>query len=111
MYHHDSNDLTCYGCTMVTMDVSVGIREPRLAVSIWRMYWCVLLVLYYSVSAEMLGYSYELDSPFSGVKNRAVPNIMMRSILLPLQTIRANIQVIIKRPRESPNQVQQLAVD
>lgn len=43
--------------------------------------WCVFLLLSLRVSAEMLGYSYELDTPYSGPKNRAVPNFMMRSVV------------------------------
>ena len=56
------------------------------------MLWMVT-VLSLSVSAEMLGYSYELDSPYTGVKNRAVPNVVVRSLVRPLQKMGRNIQV------------------
>ena len=51
----------------------------------------VLLLLAFSVSAEMLGYSYELDSPDSGVKNRA--RTSWDFVLVPLQRLISNIQV------------------
>ena len=55
----------------------------------------LLLLLALSVSAEMLGYSYELDSPHSGVKNRAGPGFLTRTFLLPLQRMVTNIQVCL----------------
>ena len=54
---------------------------------------CLFLFLSLRISAEMLGYSYELDTPYSGPKNRAVPNFMMRSVVLPLQRINQIIEV------------------
>ena len=60
----------------------------------WQMLKCVFLLFSLRVSAEMLGYSYELDSPYSGPKNRAVPNFMMRSLVRPLQRMRQNIEVL-----------------
>ena len=53
----------------------------------------MVTVLSLSVSAEMLGYSYELDSPYTGVKNRAVPNVVLTSLVRPLQKMGRNIQV------------------
>ena len=81
---------SCRGTQNVPVGMRTQLKGPK---SMLKCVCCVFLLLSLSVSAEMLGYSYELDSPYSGPKNRAVPNFMMRSFVLPLQRMRKNIEV------------------